>query len=103
MNGGVVSLSAGLCAGLRPVGDGYRTGPCQIRRMAEPSPAPSVRERIEDAMREIGTLVVAFAPLEAAFARESDDRLATTLILLTYGIVLFVGALLFERRRTRVQ
>ena len=63
------------------------------------SPPRPVLERIEEAMREIGVLMLAFAPLDAAFAVESRDVVAVALTLTCVGIVLFALALLMERRR----
>ena len=60
----------------------------------------TVVERVEDALREVGTLVIAFAPLDAAFAG-GTDRVALLLLFAIYGILLFMGSLWLERRRTR--
>jgi hypothetical protein len=59
-----------------------------------------VRERIEEGVREIGMLTVALAPLDAAFAANPRDRIPATLLLLAYGIVFFVAAVILEERRT---
>ena len=58
----------------------------------------TLAERVEDAMREVGTLVMAFAPLDAAFA-EGDARVGRLLLFGAYGLLLFVGSLWLERRR----
>jgi len=58
----------------------------------------TVAERVEDAMREVGTLVMAFAPLDATFA-EGDARVGRLLLFGAYGLLLFVGSLWLERRR----
>lgn len=50
-------------------------------------------------MREIGTLLMAFAPLDAAV---SEGRLPTLWFLLLFlglGASFFIGALVMERRR----
>ena len=60
----------------------------------------TVQERVEDAMREVGTLMIAFAPLDAAVA--GSERTGRLLIFLIFGLVLFVGSLWIERRRNRV-
>ncbi len=60
----------------------------------------NVAERVEDAMREVGTLVIAFAPLDAAFA-EGAERAGLLLLFAIYGVLLFVGSLWLERRRSR--
>jgi len=72
--------------------------------VAEPSQVKSVAERIEDGMREVGTLLIAFAPLDAALSegRANGGVLLFLLLLLALGALLFVGALLLERRRTGV-
>jgi len=72
--------------------------------MAEPSQAKSVAERIEDGMREVGTLLIAFAPLDAALSEGHPNGgvFLFLLLFLILGALLFVGALLLERRRTRV-
>ena len=63
------------------------------------SPTRSVAERFEEAMREIGVLLIAFAPLEAAFS--SGSRALTWLLLfLLVGLSLFSAAVIFERRRS---
>jgi hypothetical protein len=58
-----------------------------------------VAERIEEAVREIGVLLIAFAPLEGTFS--TSPRAGISLLLfLAFGLLLFGGALLNERRRT---
>jgi len=49
--------------------------------MARPSRARSAAERIEDAMREVGTLLIAFTPLDVAL---SDGRIHALSILLLF-------------------
>jgi len=64
----------------------------------------SARVRIEEAIREIGTLLVALAPLDAAFDDRVGDGLIKLLIFVTTGGTLFLFALWLERRgdaRTR--
>ena len=62
----------------------------------------TVQERVEDAMREVGTLLIAFAPLDAALAESrSVDRVLLFFFLLL-GVVLFVASLWLERRTSRV-
>ena len=62
------------------------------------------RERIEDAMREVGTLLIAFAPLDAALSegRGQMNTLAFLLLFFGLGSLLLAGAVLLERRRSRV-
>jgi hypothetical protein len=57
-----------------------------------------VQERLEDAMREVGTLLIAFAPLDAAIA-ESGRASRALLFFLLIGMALFAGSLWLERRR----
>ena len=62
-------------------------------------PGPkSVRERIMDGMREVGVLLIAFAPLDAVLAERS--RMPLLLLFLVLGLVLFTAALVLERRHT---
>ncbi|MFI5361523.1 MAG: hypothetical protein ACHQ49_06095 [Elusimicrobiota bacterium] len=60
-----------------------------------------VGERIEDAMREVGVLLIAFAPLDVALNRHSEGDLSYLLLFLGFGTALFVGALILERKRCR--
>jgi hypothetical protein len=62
----------------------------------------TVQERLEDAMREVGTLLIAFAPLDAALA-ERPGRTGLLLLFMTFGVLLFIVSVLIERRRSRVQ
>jgi len=55
----------------------------------------SARVRIEDAIREIGVLLIALAPLDAAFAERG--ALSKLLIFLLIGGTLFSIALWLER------
>ncbi len=52
-------------------------------------------------MREIGTLLIAFAPLDAALSPGPMPTAAFLLLFLGLGLTLFVGALLIEKGRTR--
>ena len=61
------------------------------------SEVKTVKERIEDALREIGTLLVTFAPLDAAINRETNAL--SLLIFFLIGIIVFAAAVLLERRR----
>lgn len=58
-----------------------------------------VGERIEDAMREVGVLLIAFAPLDVALNRHAGGDLSYLLLFLGLGMSLFVGSLILERRR----
>jgi len=67
--------------------------------VSPPTPPVSQRERIEDALREIGTLLMTFAPLDAAInPSESGGRL---LIFFLIGLIVFLLALRLERSRFR--
>ena len=61
-----------------------------------------VLERLADAMREVGTLLIAFAPLDAALV-ERPGRTGLLLLFMIFGVLLFIGSLLIERRRSRVE
>jgi hypothetical protein len=61
-----------------------------------------VQERVEDAMREVGTLLIAFAPLDAAIAESRRVSRILLFFFLVVGIVLFGASLWLERRRSRV-
>ena len=58
----------------------------------------AVQERLEDAMREVGTLLIAFAPLDVALA-EDRSRTRALLLFLLIGVALFAGSLWLERKR----
>jgi hypothetical protein len=64
-------------------------------------PVKSAWERVEDGMREVGTLLIAFAPLDAAFSVASPHLVGLVLLFLCLGALLFVAAMTSERRRTR--
>ena len=57
------------------------------------------RERIEEALREVGVLLMTFAPLDAAVS--SDASRAELLIFFGFGLILFVLALTLEGSRHR--
>ena len=71
--------------------------------MAGETQVKSAGERIEDAMREVGTLLIAFAPLDAALSERREHVAVFLLLFLGLGALLFVAALVLERRRNRVQ
>jgi len=64
--------------------------------MADRSELKTVPERLEDAMREIGTLLLALTPLDAALTENPGGFL---LLFLLLGASLFATAILIERRR----
>jgi len=60
----------------------------------------TVAERIEEAMREIGVLLIAFAPLDTAFAG-GRPAVGWALLFFLAGLFLFGVALRMERSRSR--
>ena len=60
----------------------------------------TTRQRVEEALREIGVLLVALSPLDATVRATGTPR-HTLLYLFIAGVVLFVVAVLLERRRGR--
>ncbi len=65
--------------------------------MASASEVKTPKERIEDALREIGTLLMTFAPLDAALNR--DANVLSLLIFFAIGVIVFLIALRLERSR----
>lgn len=65
--------------------------------MPRTSETKSARERVEDAFREIGTLLMTFAPLDAALNR--DTNALSLLIFFAVGVIVFLVALRLERSR----
>ena len=61
----------------------------------------TVRERIEEALREIATLFVALAPLDVALGGDRPHGITYGLIFVAGGVILFMSVLLAERRRLR--
>jgi hypothetical protein len=64
--------------------------------MAQRFETKAAYERAEDAMREVGTLLVAFAPLDAVLTE--PGRRGYVLLFCLGGALLFIGALLLEKR-----
>jgi hypothetical protein len=58
-----------------------------------------VGERVEEALREIGVLLIAFAPLDVALTSHTAANANYLLLFLGLGIYFFVGALILERIR----
>ena len=58
--------------------------------------------RVEEALREIGILLIALSPLDVAFGPERGDASSNLLIFFVAGATLFSVALLLERRRRDV-
>ena len=71
--------------------------------MPDQTSVKSAGERIGDAMREIGTLLIAFAPLDAALTERREHVAVFLLLFLGLGALLFIGALVLERRRSRAE
>jgi hypothetical protein len=69
--------------------------------MVEVAPTRRPIDRVEDAMREIGTLILAFAPLDAVFSTDGGGRPRSVLLFILWGLSFFLGALLLEWRRVR--
>jgi hypothetical protein len=59
----------------------------------------TVSERIVEAMREIGVLLIAFAPLDAAFSG-GPGALRLAVAFFAVGLVFFAGAVVLEGRRS---
>ena len=55
--------------------------------------------RVEEAAREIGVLLIAFAPLDLAFS-DARARYSAAVLFFTIGVLLFVTAIWLERRRS---
>jgi hypothetical protein len=70
--------------------------------MVDEARGKSPVERVEDALREIGTLLLAFAPLDAALS-EGRMPIGFLLLFVGSGLLLFVAALLMERKRVHVR
>ena len=58
-------------------------------------------ERIEDLIREMGTLILALTPIDLVFSSDIAARLLSALLLSLLGILLFAVALVVEQRRNR--
>jgi hypothetical protein len=86
---------------MRRNGDGSGEPRRDIAVMAEIAPVRRPIDRFGDAIREIGTLILAFAPLDAVFSPEGSGSLDSVLLFLLLGLSFFLLALLLERRRAR--
>ena len=60
----------------------------------------SPRERIEEAMREVGVLLMAFAPLDGLLQPRELIPWPRLSFFLSLGIFLFALAIVFERRHS---
>jgi hypothetical protein len=59
----------------------------------------SPRARIEEAVREIGVLLVALAPLDSVFSQDALAAMPILLLFVTVGVTLFLVAIWMERTR----
>jgi len=59
------------------------------------------QERWEETLREVGTLFIALAPLDASLSSSGASRTAFVLIFILLGITLILLAIRLERRRLR--
>ena len=66
-----------------------------------PSETRSVRERLEEALREIGVLLLAFTPLDATLNRAPGQPRGAILYFVAIGLCLFGVAILMEHRRRK--
>lgn len=58
-------------------------------------------EHIEEALREIAILFVALAPLDVFLGEGREHAVRNGLIFVGMGVIMFVVALITERRRRR--
>ena len=66
----------------------------------EPTKAKRLAERVQEGMREVGVLFLAFAPLDVALSPEPvRDSVGVLLLFVSLGALFFGGALVFEWRR----
>lgn len=61
----------------------------------------SIKERVEEGMREVGVLMVAFAPLDALMKPGGPTPWGLMASFGLLGVLLFCGALVMEWRRWR--
>lgn len=64
-----------------------------------PAEFKSVRERLEEAMREIGVLLLAFTPLDATLNRAPGQPRGAILFFVALGLCFLGTAILMEHRR----
>jgi hypothetical protein len=68
--------------------------------MSESRQSGPAVERVEDLLREVGTLLIALTPLDAVLW-DVRYRLSLVSAYIAFGVILVVIALLFEQRRSR--
>lgn len=61
----------------------------------------SIKERLEEGMREVGVLLIAFAPLDAFMKPGEPTPWGILVFFVVAGILLFWLALVLEWRRTQ--
>ena len=66
----------------------------------QPTSSDLVWLRFEEAGREVGVLLVAFAPLDLAFS-DTPARYSYAVLFVALGVLSFGGALWAETRRQR--
>ena len=59
----------------------------------------SPRERIEEGLREVGVLLIAFSPLDAVMQQRDEAPLRAMMGFPTVGLTLFIVAVVHESRR----
>ena len=69
--------------------------------MAREDPRIRVRERLEDLCREIGTLLLAFTPLDSVLWEDRPYHSALELTFFLVAVLLLSIAILSESRRIR--
>jgi hypothetical protein len=69
--------------------------------MGTESARHTIRERFEDVLREVGTLLIAFAPLDVALDAQKTKNWWTMLLFLSLGLFFLAIALIAEQRRHR--
>ena len=60
--------------------------------------ATSIAERVDEAAREIAVLFIALAPLDVVLGADRANAFLYGLTFVALGVILFVGALIHERR-----
>ena len=74
-----------------------------VGAMSQSTGTPTPQERTEDVVREIGTLLLAFAPLDVALSEHAEGQLTVLLIFLLVGLSFVSVSIAAEsRRRKRV-
>jgi hypothetical protein len=61
-----------------------------------------LKMRVEEALREIGVLLITFAPLDAALVWDTPGHRTGPLIFLAIGVIVFAVSVYLESRREHV-